>query len=509
MTKKQVVFQKEARERIKKGLDLACDTIKTTIGSKGRNAFIERNMTNIITNDGITIANAIELDDALENMGVWLVRNTSAQTNEEAGDGTSGTAVLLQAIVTEAMKRPESPMDIKKSLQKAGERVEKWIKDASQPITSDKQIEEVATISSESKETGKLIAEVISKVGQHTPITIEDNRLPEISYTVVEGLETKVGYVHPDFITNEKEGTAEMENAVVFATDRRISSVPELKTLLETVQAEKITSLVFLVSDIDNAVLGNFILSKKMGQFNSLVIRVRGTELEDMATACGATIISESNGLKFTDITPIHFGMARKITCTDKKTIILSRENNPMRDRVVATLRGLSSSTKNIYEAKRLSERADALEGGVAVINVGAHTDSEREYQKFKIEDAVNATKSAIAEGLVEGGGMCLFRTSNKLKGNSAGEVILRKALKTPLKAIIENAGDDYTTVIKSIGHKKGYNSDTGKSVDMFKAGIVDPTRVIRSAFQNALSTASNFVTMEVTIANQNETNKQ
>lgn len=495
---KEVLFEKAARDRIKKGLDIACNAIKSTIGPKGRNAFIDNEVQPKITNDGVTIAHAITLEDKFENMGAWLVKNTSAQTDDDAGDGTSTTAVLLQSIIDESLKRPENVMDIKRALGETGKRIEAWITESAKPV-EDSQIEAVATISSESKTIGKLIAEVIAKVGKNVPVYIEDNKFSETEYSVVEGLETKVGYAHNVFVSNPKDNSAEMENVHVFASDRRVSSLTELKTLLDMAVAQKITSVVFLVSDIDNSVLGQFVLNKQMGAFNSLIIKVRGHELEDMAAVSGATVISESSGIKFTDVKMEHLGKVKKITATDKKTLILGNQSET-RDKAVQALRLQAEQTKNMYEAKHYNKRADALQGGVAVIKVGAHTDSEREYLKYKIEDAINATKSAIEEGLVEGGGMCLYRLANKLKGKSIGEVILKEALKAPLKAIIENAGEDYSTVTKSILGNKGYNADTGKCVDMFTEGIVDPAKVTRSAFANALSTASTFITSNVAI---------
>lgn len=503
---KQVAFKKEAREKIKKGLDVTCDAVKSTIGPKGRNAFIDNEIQPKITNDGVTIAESITLEDKFENMGAWLVKNTSAQTNEDAGDGTSTTAVLLQAIVSEAFNRPENAMDIKASLLATGKKIEKWIEESSVPV-KDNQIESVATISSESETIGKLIAEVIAKVGKEVPVTIEDNRLAEVSYEVVDGLETKVGYAHNIWVNNKTNNTAEYDNIPVFASDRKINSVPEIKTVLELCDANKITSLVLLVNDIDNATLGNFVVAKATGGFTALVIRARGYELEDMATAVGATVISESSGIKFSDFKLEHFGRAKKIICSDKKTLLIGHDTQIKKDGI-EILKARAKETKNIYESKHFQTRANALAGGVAVIRVGAHTDSEREYLKYKIEDAVNATKSALEEGLVEGGGMALYRISNKLKGNTIGEQILRSALKAPLKAIIENAGKDYTAIVKSLTGKKGYNAGIDKVMDLFKAGVVDPAKVTRCAFQNALSTSATFITAEVAITDLHDTAK-
>lgn len=506
MATKQVQFNKDAKERIKVGIDTVCKAIRTTIGPKGRNAFIDDSLQPKITNDGKTIANSITLEDKLENMGCWLVKNASSQTDDDAGDGTSTTSVLLKAIIDEAQKRPESPMDIKRSLLNAGAKVTSWIQEASKPI-KDEQIASVATISAESEDIGKLIAEVISKVGRKVPVGVEDNVNPTIEYEITPGLETNVGFAHHAFINNPRNGTAELENVAVFATDRRISSLPDLTVLLRDIlEPNKITSLVILVSDIENAVLGTLIQSKAQGTFNTLVIRARNAELEDMVAMSGATLVSELTGIKFSDMKLEHLGKVKKIIASDKKTLIINED--PKAKEQEKTLRALASNTKNMYEKKFLTDRADKLSGGVAVIKVGAHVDSEREYQKYKIEDAVNATKSALDEGIVEGGGMCLYRISNRFKGNSIGEVILRNALKEPLRAIIENCDEDYTSVVKRLPNKKGYDASTGRNVDMFKAGIIDPARVTRCAFQNALESAANYVTMNVAIADNNPKNE-
>lgn len=497
---KEVLFNDEGRVKIKRGLDIAANAVKSTIGSKGRNAFIDDIMQPKITNDGVTIAKSITLPDKFENMGAWLVKSTSAQTNEDAGDGTSTTAVLLQAIATEAMKRPENKMDVKRDLDRVGAKVVKMIEDSSRPV-EDGQVESVATISAESPEIGKMIAELLAKGGKMMPITVDDNKFGhEIEYTITEGLETRNGFAHPLFINDEKQGVADYENVHVFACERRISSLIDIKQLLEQLDAHKIGTLVMIVSDIDTVALGQLVLGKAKGQFNSLVIKVRHqNDLEDMAAAAGATLISESSGVKLTEVTVEHLGLAKRVTSTDKKTVIVN--NSPKTKDYIEFLRVAANNEQNYYDKKSLSTRADRLEGGIALIKVGAHSDSEREYLKHKVEDAVNATKSALEEGLVEGGGMCLYRIANKLKGNSVGETILRAALKAPLQAIIENAEDDYVGITGKITKMRGYNASTGKMVDMFKEGIVDPAKVTRCALQNAVSSAGTFITHGVAIA--------
>lgn len=507
MSAKEIIFGREMQERVLKGLNVVADAVKLTIGARGRNAFIEDPFTPKITNDGVTIAQAIVLKDKFENLGAWLGKNTAAQTNDDAGDGTSTTIVLLQALINEALKRPEAKMDVRASLEEVGARIVKEIKEVSKPVNDD-QIEAVATLSAESEKLGKMIAEIMQKGGFKVPITVDDNKFgQDVEYTITEGLETKNGFAHSLFITT-KDGTAEYENVHVLATSRKISSLMDIKGLLEQLDASKIGCVVFLVSDIDNTALGQLVLGKANGQFQSLVIKVRnGSDLEDMAAACGATLISEQSGVKLNDIKVEHLGLAKKITATDKKTVIVNQ--SPKTKEYIDFLRVSANAEQNQYDKKALETRADRLEGGVALIKVGAHTDSEREYLKHKIEDAVNATKSALDEGLVEGGGMCLYRIANRLKGNSIGEQILRVALKAPLKAIVENAGMEYATVVKSVTKNKGLDVKKMKYVRMFEKGIVDPAKVTRCAFQNALSSAATFITAGVAIADLPEEKKE
>jgi len=502
---KQVNFSRDAKDKIKVGIDIVVKSIRTTIGPKGRNAFIDDQMQPKITNDGKTIANSITLEDKFENMGAWLVKNAAGQTDDEAGDGTSTTSVLLKAIIDEAQKRPESPMDIKRSLIKWGDKVNEYIKDMAKPV-KDNQLANVATISAEDETIGNLITDIINKVGRRVPINVEDNVLPQIEYEISQGLETNVGFAHHAFINNIRNGTAELENVRVFATDRRISSLPDLMVLLQLLETNKITTLVILASDIDNAVLGTLVNSKSAGMFNSLVIQARNADLEDMVAMSGATLVSELTGIKLSEVKLEHLGKVERIVSSNKKTLIIN--NSPKAKEKEETLRAMVENTKNIYEKKFLNDRADKLAGGVATIKVGAHVDTEREYQKYKIEDAINATKSALEEGIVEGGGMCLYRISNKLKGNSAGEVILRNALKEPLRAIIENCNEDYTSIVKKLPNKKGYDAKNDKAVDMIKAGIIDPARVTRCAVTNALQSAANYITMEVCITDKQDDKK-
>lgn len=493
---KKILFGEDAREKIKIGIDTVVKAVAGTLGPKGANVFIDNEMMPRITNDGKTIALSITLEDKFENLGAWIVKNAASQTDEVAGDGTSSTSVLLKAIIDEAQKRPESPMQVKRSLIEAGKIVAEMIKKDSKQI-KDRQITAVATISSESEDIGELIGEVIGKVGKHTPITVEENMNPIITYEIVDGLEVKAGAM----LVGEAE--AIIQDAVVFVTDKKINSLGDIMKLMEILEKKAVTSPVFVVPDLDEVVFKLFMKGKEKGLFNALIIRAKGFELHDIASCTGATIISSATGLDFKDIEERHLGFATKIVATDRKTLIQALASE-IRAKAITTLQQQINKTTNIYERQALSKRADALTGGIAIIKVGAFTDTEREYQKYKIEDAVNATKSALDEGIVEGGGMCLYRISNKLKGKSIGEKILRKALKEPLHAIIENCNEDYSDIIKRMPLYKGYDAKNNKFVDMMKVGIIDPTKVTRSAFQNALESAANYITMEVAIAEQN-----
>lgn len=493
---KKILFSEDAREKIKIGIDIVVKAVAGTLGPKGANVFIDNEMMPRITNDGKTIALSITLEDKFENLGAWIVKNAASQTDEVAGDGTSTTSVLLKAIIDEAQKRPESPMQVKRSLIEAGKIVAEMIKKDSKQI-KDKQITAVATISSESETIGNLIGEVIDRVGRKTPIMIEDNILPEISYSVVEGLEIKAGAM----LVNESEVT--MENATVFVTDKKINSLGDIMKLMEILEKKAVTSPVFILPDLDEVVFKLFMKGKEKGLFSALIIRAKGTDLLDIASCTGATMISSATGLDFKDIEERHLGFANKIVSTDRKTLIQAPKTE-ISQKAINVLHGQINKTTNIFERQALQKRADALTGGIAIIKVGAFTDTEREYQKYKIEDAVNATKSALDEGIVDGGGMCLYRISNKLKGKTIGERILRKALKVPLKTIIENCNEDYTDIIKRMPRYKGYDAKNNKYADMLKAGILDPTKVTRSAFINALESAANYITMEVAICENN-----
>lgn len=487
------------RTKVLKGLNETVDTVKSTLGPKGRNVFIDDTMEPKITNDGVTIANSITFEDAEENAGAYLVKNTSSQTNDNAGDGTTTTAILLQATVQEALKRPESPMEVRASLMYAVKDIVKDLKKLSVPVKTSKQIQQVATISSESIEHGKMLTEIIDKVGKDGIITIEDSRTFNTDYTIVEGYEAQVGFMSPHFITDPKQSKAIYEKVPVAVFEHKIDTLADIKYLYEVLKEQGLNSIVLVCHDIENGVLGTLIMNKIQGNVNTLVIRAAHPDfLDDIASSVGATVIAERTGVPFDKINVSHLGMADKVVSSEKKSLFFSKKSKSQLQS--KRLRELASNTENTYEKSKYLERAAKLEGQIAVIRVGAPTDMEKWYLKHKLEDAVNATQSAIEEGIVEGGGMALYRLGEKIKPSTIGEHILKRVLSAPLRTIVENAGLDYTEILLKMPEGKGYDAHTGKYVDLIASGIIDPTKVERCALENAVSTAATFITTHAVI---------
>ena len=503
---KQVLFGNEARKKIRIGIDTSCNAVKSTLGPRGRNAFLDNTLEPEITNDGVSIAHSVRLEDKIENMGCWLVDNTLSKTFDDAGDNTTLTATLFQAFLDECEKRPENPMLIRKELMDYSERVLEHIQDNSVKI-KDKQIFDIAKTAGESEEIGNLISEIMAEAGKNSAVYLEDNYNPYLDYEIVKGLQTKVGWAHNVWVNNKENNSVELEDVHILASDRRISNIAEIGKLLQELQAEGTQTLVLLVNDMDNPALGSLVMAKKMGGASMVVVKVRGHDLEDMAVACGATLVSEASGIKLNEIKIEHLGRAKKIIIGEKTTMIISNDST-IKTEGIKNLRLRAESTKNMYEAQALNKRAEAIEGIIVKIKVGGYTDAERGYLKKKVLNAVNSTKSAMQEGIVEGGGMCLYRISNKIKGKSIAEDIIRSALRAPLKTIIENAGEDYARIVKGMPPKKGYDAEQDKYVDMFKAGIVDSAMSVRCAFINSLTNVATFITTNVAVADKNNTNE-
>lgn len=495
---KQVSFGKETMDKMLKGFDLAAEAVISTIGPKGKNAYIDDPVTPKITNDGATIANNVVLKDKEENAGAYLIRNTTSQTNDDVGDGTTTTAVLLHSIVHECLKRPENPMEIRESLQEAGLKVLKTLAKKSIPIDK-KDVEKVALISAENKELAKLITEIVDKLGEKAVINVEDSKTFATEYEIVDGYEAHVGFMSPHFITDKKVSKAIYEDIPVLVTEKKISNIQDIAPLFEQFKSEKINRCVIVCEEIDDAILGMLVLNKNMGIFNSLVIRATGPLLKDIEGAVGATAVSDSSGVTFQNVKLEHLGKAKKVICDANKTLFLG---NGMSAKMYASaLEAQAENEPNMYIARNLKERVAKLRGGVATLKIGASTDLEREYLKLKADDCVKAVKAALEEGVVEGGGMALWRIAQEIKDSSIGEQILKRSLQSPLRKIIENAGKDYTSIISNLPPEHGYDAKKDRYVKMVECGIIDPAKVERCALENAISTAATFITTHTLIS--------
>ena len=489
---KKVTFDKSAMDKMRVGLDKTANAVSGTIGPRGRNVFIGDQMTPKVTNDGHTIASQISFPDKLEELGSYVVRNTSGQQNDDVGDGTTTVTVLLQSIIHEALKRPENPMQIRTSLNEAGKKLLKILAKKSIKINK-ADILKVALISAENEELAKLITEIINKLGEKAIINVEDSKTFATDYEVVDGYEAHVGFMSPHFITDKKTARAVYSDIPVLVTEKKISNISDIAPLFEQFKKAGIGQCVIVCEDIDDAMLGVFVVNKNMGQFNALVIRATGPLLLDIEGATGAKAISNNNGITFASVKLEHLGKAKKIVCDANKTLFLGNKESAHRHAL--NLEKQADNEANMFVAKKLRERVAKLRGGVAVLRIGAPTDLEREYLKFKAEDSVKAVQAALAEGVVEGGGMTLWRIASDMKPKTIGEEILKKALTAPLRKIIENAGKDYAEIIRNLGQKEGYDAKEDKYVDMIKAGIIDPTKVERCALENAISNAGSFIT--------------
>jgi len=495
---KEVLFKKEAFEKLLVGFNKTADAVTGTLGPKGRNVFIDDAMLPHITNDGHTIANSISFEDRYENLGAWVVRNTSAQTNDDAGDGTTTTAVLLQEIVNRSLERPENPMLIKNSLQEACKGVVAKIKEQAKPITLE-NVKEVALISSENEEIATLVTEVIQKVGAKGVIVVEESKTFETSAEVLEGYEANVGFTSPYFANDAGGSKAVYEHVAVLCAQKKISTVMDIKPLFDQLATQKIGQLVIVCEDIDPQILGVLVMNKVQGTMNILVIKATGTVLEDISATVGASLVSDATGVTFDKIDiGKHLGTADKIVCSEKKTLFIAK--TPEGAEHAERLKSLADNNTNIYEKEMVLKRVAQLTGGIAVIRIGAATDLDRVYRKHKTDDTVASVKAALEEGIVEGGGMCLWRIGHDMKAKTVGEEILKNALSAPLKKICQNAGKEYTEVVSGMIGGTGYNAKDDEFCVMIESNIIDPAKVERVALENAVSNASLFITSHAVI---------
>lgn len=503
---KQVDFDSVALEKMRVGIDTVAKAVGKTIGPRGTNVFIDDAVSPKFTNDGASIAHHIVLQDKLENAGAWVAKNACAQTNDDAGDGTTTTVVLLKSIIDECLARPENKTVVMQSLMEAKKKVLDALKKQSKPITQ-KEVINVAKISAENEDLAKLITEVVGKVGAKAVITVEDRQDGfESDYQLVQGYEAHVGFMSPYFRNEQNKARASHSDIAVLCTAKKLGTVNDLKMFDKFAEAG-IGSLVIVAEEIEPQILGIFVATHATGKMQLLVIKAQGPLLEDIAAATGATVISDETGITFENLDPKkHLGLAKKVLCEEKKTVFIS--GAPSAARQAKRLEEFATLNPNQFEAKKLRERAAKLKGGIAVIRIGAHTDAERNYLKDKAEDTVHSVQSALEEGVVEGGGIALYRVAeslSKLRQPSVGESILDKALKSPLRQIIANAGKDYAEIIKNLPEGQGYNAKTDTYQDFFNEGILDPLKVERCAVENAISTAAHFITTHASITEAEE----
>lgn len=527
---KVIIFNEEARKALKNGVDKVANAVKITVGPRGRNVVFDRGYgAPTISNDGVTIAKEITLKDKFENMGAEIVKEVASKTNDIAGDGTTTSVILTQAIISEGMKNTAmgvNAMSIRLGIEKATELVVKALKEIAKPIKSKDEIRQVATISAESEDVGKIIADTIEKVGKDGVVTVEESQTLGIDCEIVEGLQFDKGYVSPYMITNTERMEAEFHDPSVLITDKKISTIKEILPLLEKMAQTGKKDLVIIADDVEGEALATFVVNKLRGAFNVLAVKAPGygdrkkDVLQDIAVTCGATVISEEVGIKLENVTLNHLGKANKIISSKDNTIIVGGKGKKQEiDERIAQLKKQRQVTDSKFDLEKIEERIAKLSGGVAVIKVGAATETEMKYLKLKIEDAVNATKAAIEEGIVAGGGSAFIRAGEKVKVHKTvlglvgaemevGFNIVLKALEFPLKQIAINSGkDDGSVIVEKIKGMKGnggYDAWADKiEDDMLKVGIIDPVKVTRVALQNATSAAAILLTTEVAVADE------
>ena len=528
MAAKQLLFDEEARRALMRGVDALANAVKVTLGPRGRNVVIDKKFgPPTVTNDGVTIAKEIELEDPFENMGAQLVKEVSTKTNDVAGDGTTTATILAQAMVKEGLKNVASganPMLVKRGIEKAVAEVVNFIKAEAKQVKGDDEIAQVATISANNdKEIGGLISEAMSKVGKEGVITVEEAKSLETSLSIVEGMQFDRGYISPYFVTNADRMTAELDEALILIYDKKISNMKELLPVLEQI-AQTGKPFIIIAEDIESEALATLVLNKMRGVLNVCAVKAPGfgdrrkAMLEDIAILTGGQVISEELGMKLENATLEHLGKAKKITVDKDNTTIVegAGKSDDVKARVL-TIKKQIEETDSDYDREKLQERLAKLSGGVAVINIGAATEVEMKEKKARIEDALSATRAAVEEGVVPGGGITYLRAiakldALKLEGDEqVGINIVKRAIEEPIRMIAGNAGLDGSVVAIEAKKQKGnmgFNALTNEWVDMLKAGIIDPAKVERSALQNAASISAQILTAEVIITDIPEPEK-
>jgi len=523
---KEIKFSEDARSKMLDGVNKLADTVKTTIGPKGRNVVLEKSYgAPEITNDGVTIAKSIDLEDHFENMGAKLVSEVASKTNDIAGDGTTTATVLTQAIVKEGMKNVTAganPVGIRSGIEKATNAAVDELHKISHKVSGKNDIAQVASVSSASEETGKLIADAMEKVGNDGVITIEESKGIDTTLDVVEGMQFDRGYISQYMVTDNDKMEADLDNPYILITDKKISNIQDVLPLLQKI-VQQGKSLLIIADDIDGEALPTLVLNKIRGTFNVVAVKAPGfgdrrkAQLEDIATLTGGTVITSDLGLELKDTTMDQLGQAGKVTVTKDNTTIVegSGDKDAIKERVDLIKKQIGETTSD-FDKEKLQERLAKLAGGVAVVKVGAATETELKERKYRIEDALNATRAAVEEGYVAGGGTAFMNVLDKVTALKAeGDVqtginIVARALEEPLRQIAENAGMEGSVIVEHIKNEKnevGYNAATNKWENLVDAGIIDPTKVTRSALQNAASVASLLLTTEAVVAEKPDKN--
>ena len=521
---KEIKFSSDARSAMVRGVDILADTVKVTLGPKGRNVVLEKSFGSpLITNDGVTIAKEIELEDHFENMGAKLVSEVASKTNDIAGDGTTTATVLTQAIVREGIKNVTAganPIGIRRGIETAVAAAVEALKNNAIPVANKEAIAQVAAVSSRSEKVGEYISEAMEKVGKDGVITIEESRGMETELEVVEGMQFDRGYLSQYMVTDSEKMVADLENPYILITDKKISNIQEILPLLESI-LQTSRPLLIIADDVDGEALPTLVLNKIRGTFNVVAVKAPGfgdrrkAMLEDIAILTGGTVITEDLGLELKDATIEALGQAARVTVDKDSTVIVEGAGNPEAiSHRVSVIKSQIETTTSEFDREKLQERLAKLSGGVAVIKIGAATETELKEMKLRIEDALNATRAAVEEGIVAGGGTALVNVipavaDLELTGDEAtGRNIVLRALEEPVRQIAHNAGFEGSIVIDRLKNAElgtGFNAATGEWVNMIDQGIIDPVKVSRSALQNAASVASLILTTEAVVANKPE----
>ena len=526
---KSILFGEDARRAMQKGVDKLADTVKITLGPKGRNVVLDKKYGSpLITNDGVTIAREIELEDHYENMGAQLVKEVATKTNDVAGDGTTTATLLAQAIIQEGLKNVTAganPMLIRQGIRTAVNKAVEEIKKISKPVNGKEDIARVASISAADEEIGKLIADAMEKVGNEGVITIEESKSMGTELDVVEGMQFDRGYVSPYMVTDNEKMEADLDEPYILITDKKITNIQEILPLLEKI-VQQGSKLLIIADDVEGEAMATLVVNKLRGTFTCVAVKAPGfgdrrkEMLQDIAILTGGTVISQDLGKELKDTTIDMLGRAESVKVTKENTTIVNGKGDKtaIHDRV-AQIRKQIEETTSDFDREKLQERLAKLAGGVAVVKVGAATETELKERKLRIEDALAATKAAVEEGIVPGGGTAYVhvipeveKLTSDVPDIQVGINIIRKSLEAPLMQIAKNAGLEGSVILDKVESNKegkGYDALHGKYVDMIKSGIVDPTKVTRSALQNASSVASTFLTTEAAVADLPEKNPE